>query len=167
MHIKLKGGEGNTDDIKSRYKKYIPKVFAAVLIVTALLLVMNVRYYQKYTDFVPVDAMITDVRQHITSSPSSDNKTSYTAYVTYQYKYGSSSNTSKTYTTTRSEFFKFGKEKGKKVVVKINPENLDEIEDTYGRNACMMLTVFCFAVDAFLWMAIRQIKQEEEKENWN
>lgn len=147
-------------------KKYIPKVFAAVLIATALLLVMNVRYYQKYADFVPVGAMITDAQQHITSSPSSDNKTSYTTYVTYQYKYGSS-NASKTYTATRSEFFKFGKEKGKKIVVKINPENPDEIEDTYGRNACRMLTAFCFAVDAFLWIAIRQIKQEEEKENWS
>ena len=110
--------------------------------------------------------MITDVRQHIASSPSSDNKTSYTTYVTYQYKYGSS-NASKTYTATRSEFFKFGKEKGKKIVVKINPENPDEIENTYGLNACRMLTVFCFVVDAFLWMAIRQIKQEEENENWN
>lgn len=147
-------------------KKYIPKVLAAVLIATALLIAMNVRYYQKYTDFVPVDAMITDVRQHITSLPSSDNKTSYTTHVTYQYKYGSS-NASKTYTATRSEFCKFGKEKGKKIVVKINPENPDEIEDTYGLNACRMLTVFCFVVDAFLWMAIRQIKQEEENENWN
>ena len=147
-------------------KKYIPKIFATVLISTALMLAMNVRYYQKYTDFVPVDAMITDVRQHIASSPSSDNKTSYTTYVTYQYKYGSS-NASKTYTATRNEFFKFGKEKGKKIVVKINPENPDEIENTYGLNACRMLTVFCFVVDAFLWMAIRQIKQEEENENWN
>lgn len=144
-------------------KKYIPKIFATVLISTALMLAMNVRYYQKYTDFVPVDAMITDVRQHIASSPSSDNKTSYTTYVTYQYKYGSS-NASKTYTATRSEFFKFGKEKGKKIVVKINPENPDEIENTYGLNACRMLTVFCFVVDAFLWMAIRQIKQEEESQ---
>ena len=148
-------------------KKYIPKIFAAVLIATALLIAMNVRYYQKYADFMPVDAMITDVQRHITSSPSSDNKTSYTIHVTYQYNYGSSSNASKTYTATRSEFFKFGKEKGKKVVVKINPENLEEIVDTYGRNACRMLTVFCFAVDAFLWMAIRQIKHEEEKKNWN
>lgn len=147
-------------------KKYISKIFAAVLIATTLLLAMNVRYYQKYADFVPVDAMITDAQQHITSSPSSDNKTSYATYVTYQYKYGSS-NASKTYTATRSEFFKFGKEKGKKVVVKINPESPDEIENTYGRNACRMLTVFCFTVDVFLWMAIRQIKQEEEKENWN
>ena len=73
----------------------------------------------------------------------------------------------KTYTATRSEFFKFGKKKGKKVVVKINPENPDEIEDSYGLNACRMLTVFCFAVDAFLWIAIRQIKQEKEKENWS
>ena len=145
-------------------KKYIPKIFATVLISTALMLAMNVRYYQKYTDFVPVDAMITDVRQHIASSPSSDNKTSYTTYVTYQYKYGSS-NASKTYTTTRSEFFRFGKEKGKKVVVKINPESPDEIENTYGRNACRMLTAFCFAIDAFLWMAIRQIKQEKENGN--
>lgn len=144
-------------------KKYIPKVFAAVLIATALLLVMNVRYYQKYADFVPVGAMITDVQRHITSSPSSDNKTSYTTHVTYQYNYGSR-NASKTYTATRSEFFKFGKEKGKKIVIKINPENPDEIEDTYGRNACRMLTVFCFAVDAFLWIAIRQIK---EKGTWN
>lgn len=145
-------------------KKYIPKIFAAVLIATTLLISMNVRYYQKYADFVSVDAMITDVRQHITSSPSSDNKMSYTTYVTYQYKYGSS-NASKTYTTTRSEFFRFGKEKGKKVVVKINPESPDEIENTYGRNACRMLTAFCFAIDAFLWMAIRQIKQEKENGN--
>lgn len=148
-------------------KKYIPKIFAAVLIATTLLIAMNVRYYQKYADFMPVDAMITDVQRHITSSPSSDNKTSYTTHVTYQYNYGSSSNVSKTYTATRSEFFKFGKKKGKKVVVKINPENPDEIEDSYGLNACRMLTVFCFAVDAFLWMAIRQIKQEEEKKNWS
>lgn len=147
-------------------KKYIPKVFAAVLIATALLLAMNVRYYQRYADFVPVNAMITDVQRHIISSPSSDNKTSYTTHVAYQYNYGSS-NASKTYTATRSEFFKFGKEKGKKVVVKINPENPDEIEDSYGRNACRMLTAFCFAVDTFLWMAIRQIKQEEEKGNWS
>lgn len=147
-------------------KKYIPKIFAAVLITTALLIAMNVRYYQKYVDFVPVDAMITDVQRHITSSPPSDNKASYTTYVTYQYKCGSS-NASKTYTATRSEFFKFGKEKGKKVVVKINPKNPDEIENTYGLNACRMLTAFCFAVDVFLWMAIRQIKQEEEKENWS
>lgn len=144
-------------------KKYIPKIFAAMLIATALLIAMNVRYYQKYADFVPVDATITDAQQHITSSPSSDNKASYMTYVTYQYKYGSS-NTSKTYTATRSEFFKFGKEKGKKIVIKINPENPDEIEDTYGCNACRMLTVFCFAVDAFLWIAIRQIK---EKGTWN
>lgn len=147
-------------------KKYIPKIFAAMLIATALLFAMNVRYYQKYADFVPVNAVITDVQRHITSSPSSDNKTSDATYVTYQYKYGSS-NASKTYTATRSEFFKFGKEKDKKVVVKINPESPDEIENTYGRNACMMLTVFCFTVDVFLWMAIRQIKQEEKKENWS
>lgn len=146
-------------------KKYIPKIFAAVLIATVLLLTMNVRYYQKYADFVPVDAVITGIQKHITSSPSSDNKTSYTTYITYQYNYGNS-NTSKTYTATRSEFFKFGKEKGKKVVVKINPANPEEIEDTYGRNACRMLTVFCFAVDAFLWMAMRQIRQEEKKGNW-
>lgn len=148
-------------------KKYIPKIFAAVLIATVLLLAMNVRYYQKYADFVPVDAVITGIQKRITSSPSSDNKTSYTTYVTYQYNYGSSNNVSKTYAATRSEFFKFGKEKGKKVVVKINPANPEEIEDTYGRNACRMITGFCFAVDAFLWMAIRQIKQEEEKENWS
>lgn len=147
-------------------KKYIPKIFAAVLIATTLLITMNIRYYQRYADFVTVDAMIIDVQQHITSSPSSDNKASYTTYVTYQYKYGIS-NASKTYTATRSEFCKFGKEKGKKIVVKINPENPDEIEDTYGLNACRMLTVFCFVVDAFLWMAIRQIKQEKEKENWS
>lgn len=146
-------------------KKYIPKIFAAVLIATALLLAMNVRYYQKYADFVPVNTVITGIQKRITSSPSSDNKTSYTTYVTYQYNYGSSNNVSKTYAATRSEFFKFGKEKGKKVVVKINPANPEEIEDTYGRNACRMLTVFCFAVDAFLWMAMRQMKQEEEKEN--
>lgn len=146
-------------------KKYIPKIFAAVLIATVLLLAMNVRYYQKYADFVPVDAVITGIQKHITSSPSSDNKTSYTTYITYQYNCGNS-NTSKTYTATRSEFFKFGKEKGKKVVVKINPANPEEIEDTYGRNACRMLTVFCFAVDAFLWMAMRQIRQEEKKGNW-
>lgn len=146
-------------------KKYIPKIFAAVLIATTLLIAMNVRYYQKYADFVSVDAMITDVQRHITSSPSSDSKTSYTTHVTYQYNYGSSSNASKTYTTTRSEFFRFGKEKGKKVVVKINPESPDEIENTYGRNACRMLTAFCFAIDAFLWMAIRQIKQEKENGN--
>lgn len=42
-------------------KKYIPKIFAAVLIATVLLLAMNVRYYQKYADFVPVNAVITDV----------------------------------------------------------------------------------------------------------
>ena len=113
LHIKLKGVDGNADDIKPRHKKYISKIFAAVLIATTLLLAMNVRYYQKYADFVPVDAMITDAQQHITSSPSSDNKTSYTTYVTYQYKYGSS-NASKTYTATRSEFFKFGKEKRQK-----------------------------------------------------
>lgn len=145
-------------------KKYIPQIFAAVLIATVLLLAMNVRYYQKYADFVPVDAVITGIQKRITSSPSSDNKTSYTTYVTYQYNYGSSNNVSKTYAATRSEFFKFGKEKGKKVVVKINPANPEEIEDTYGRNACKMLTVFCFAVDAFLWIAIRQIKK---KGTWN
>lgn len=135
-------------------KKYIPKIFAAVLIATALLFAMNVRYYQKYADFVPVDAVITDVQRHITSSPSSDNKTSYTTYVTYQYNYGSS-NAIKTYVATRSEFFKFGKEKRKKVVVKINPANPEEIEDTYGRNACRIITVFCFMADAFLLMAMR------------
>lgn len=146
-------------------KKYIPKIFAVVLIATVLLLAINVRYHQKYANFVPVNAVITDMQKHITSSPSSDNKTSYITHITYQYNY-SSSNASKTYTVTRNEFFKFGKEKGKKVVVKINPESPEEIEDTYGRNACRMITIFCFAVDAFLWMAIRQIKQEEEKENW-
>ena len=46
-------------------KKYIPKIFAAVLITTALLFAMNVRYYQKYADFVPVNAVITDVQRHM------------------------------------------------------------------------------------------------------
>lgn len=98
-------------------KKYIPKVFAAVLIATALLLVMNVRYYQKYADFVPVGAMITDVRQHITSSPSSDNKTSDATYVTYQYKYGSS-NASKTIPQREASSSNSERKKAKKLLLK-------------------------------------------------
>ena len=126
-------------------------------------------YFQKIHDMQTMDLDAVPLKSndldYLTSSPSSDSKTSYTTHVTYQYNYGSSSNASKTYTTTRREFFRFGKEKGKKVVVKINPESPDEIENTYGRNACRMLTAFCFAIDAFLWMAIRQIKQEKENGN--
>lgn len=95
-------------------KKYIPKIFAAVLIATVLLLAMNVRYYQKYADFVPVDAVITGIQKRITSSPSSDNKTSYTTYVTYQYKYGSS-NASKTYTQREASSSNSERKKAKKL----------------------------------------------------
>lgn len=165
LHIKFKGVDGNADDIKPRYKKIHPKSFRRRINCNSTAACNERKILSKICRFRA--SRRDDYRCTAAyKSPSSDNKTSDATYVTYQYKYGSS-NASKTYTATRSEFFKFGKEKDKKVVVKINPESPDEIENTYGRNACRMLTVFCFTVDVFLWMAIRQIKQEEKKENWS
>lgn len=142
--------------INPQTKKYIPWIFTITLIATVFLMFMDIKYYKEYRSFVKVDAIITSIERHEVTSPSSDSRSSFYNYITYEYTFKG-----KAYSATRNELTRIGKKKGKKITVKCNPNVPREIQDVYGQNMCMMITIFCLLVDWLLWMAMNQIRKEE------
>lgn len=145
--------------INPQAKKYIPWIFVAVLFATMCLIFTDVRYYFKYHNFVQVNAVITNIERYEVTSPSSENRSSYYNYITYEYTFKR-----KTYNATRTELTRIGKKKRKEVTIKCNPDLPGEIQDVYSQNMCKMITIFCFVMDWFLWMAMRQMRKEKDTE---
>ena len=73
-----------TIKINPEAKKSISWILLITLLATVVLIVLNVKYYNRYADFQTVDAIISDVTRHATKSPSSKNRTSYTNSITYE-----------------------------------------------------------------------------------
>jgi len=67
-----------TIKINPEAKKNISWILLITLLATVVLIVLDVKYYNRYADFQTVDAIISDVTRHVTKSPSSRNRTSYT-----------------------------------------------------------------------------------------
>ena len=149
-----------TIKINPEAKKSISWILLITLLATVVLIVLNVKYYNRYADFQTVDAIISDVTRHATKSPSSKNRTSYTNSITYEYEAAG-----KTYTATRREFTRIGKTEGEKVSIKYNPDHPEERQQTYTQSMCMIITALLLFGDLFLWMCVRQMqKEKEEKE---
>ena len=105
-----------TIKINPEAKKSISWILLITLLATVVLIVLDAKYYNRYADFQTVDAIISDVTRHVTKSPSSRNRTSYTNSITYEYEAAG-----KTYTATRREFTRIGKTEGEKVSIKPRP----------------------------------------------
>ena len=149
-----------TIKINPEAKKSISWILLITLLATVVLVALDVKYHNKYADFQAVDAVISDVTRHVTKSPSSKNRTSYTNSITYEYEAAG-----KMYTATRREFTRIGKTEGEKVSIKYNPDHPEEIQQTYTQSMCMIITALLLFGDWFLWMCVRQIqKEKEEKE---
>ena len=133
-------------------------ILLITLLTTVVLIVLDVKYYNRYADFQTVDAIISDVTRHVAKSPSSKNRTSYTNSITYEYEAAG-----KTYTATRREFTRIGKTEGEKVSIKYNPDSPEKIQQTYTQSMCMIITALLLLGDWFLWMYVRQIQKEEKE----
>ena len=147
-----------TIKINPEAKKSISWILLITLLATVVLIVLDAKYYNRYADFQTVDAIISDVTRHVTKSPSSRNRTSYTNSITYEYEAAG-----KTYTATRREFTRIGKTEGEKVSIKYNPDHPEEIQQTYTQSMCMIITALLLFGDWFLWMCVRQMQKEKEE----
>ena len=58
-----------TIKINPEAKKSISWILLITLLATVVLIVLNVKYYNRYADFQTVDAIISDVTRHATKSP--------------------------------------------------------------------------------------------------
>ena len=63
-----------TIKINPEAKKNISWILLITLLATVVLIVLDVKYYNRYADFQTVDAIISDVTRHVTKSPSSKNR---------------------------------------------------------------------------------------------
>ena len=93
--------------INPKVKKYLPYILIACIAATFLVLFVDYRYAEKYSDFVNVDAVITDIRREATYHGESQ-KTSYDILITYEYSYDGED-----YVSNRRELTKISKKTGK------------------------------------------------------
>ena len=141
--------------INPKVKKYLPYILIACIAATFLVLFVDYRYAEKYSDFVNVDAVITDIRREATYHGES-LKTSYDIIITYEYSYDGED-----YVSNRRELTKISKKTGKQVTIKCNPESPEEIQEVYERNIFALITALLLLCDFFLWKGLRGIKKEK------
>ena len=111
--------------INPKVKKYLPYILIACIAATFLVLFVDYRYAEKYSDFVNVDAVITDIRRE----------------ATYH---------GEDYVSNRRELTKISKKTGKQVTIKCNPEFPEEIQEVYERNIFALITALLLLCDFFL-----------------
>lgn len=143
--------------INPKVKKYLPYFLIACIAATFLVLFVDYRYAEKYSDFVNVDAVIADVTRETTYHGESQ-KTSHDTLVTYEYSYNDED-----YVSSRRELTKIGKKTGKQVTIKCNPESPEEIQEVYERNIFALITALLLLWDFFLWKGMQGIAKENKK----
>lgn len=141
--------------INPEVKKYLPYILIACIAATFLVIFVDYKYVERYSDFVSIDAVITDVRREATYHGESQ-KTSCDIIVTYEYSYNGED-----YTSNRRELTKIGKKTGKQVSIKCNPESPEEIQEVYERNIFAIITALLLLWDFFLWKGLRGIAKEK------
>lgn len=141
--------------INPEVKRYLPYIMITCIAATFLILFVDYKYVEKYGDFVSVDAVITDIRREVTYHGESQ-KTSYDILVRYKYSYDS-----KKYVSNRRELTRIGKNPGKHVSLKCNPESPEEIQEVYERNIFALITALLLLWDFFLWKGMRGITKEK------
>ena len=72
--------------INPKVKKHLPYILIVCIAASFLVLFVDYRYAEKYSDFVNVDAVIADVTRETTCHGESQ-KTSYDILVKYKYSY--------------------------------------------------------------------------------
>lgn len=141
--------------INPEVKKYLPYILIDCIAATFLVVFVDCKYVKKYSDFVNVDAVITDIKREKTYHEESQ-KTSYDIIVTYEYSYNRED-----YTSNRRELTRIGKKTGKQVVIKCNPESPEEIQEVYERNIFALITALLLLWNFFLWKGMRGIAKEK------
>lgn len=102
-----------------------------------------------------MDAVITDIRREVTYHGESQ-KTSYDILVRYKYSYDG-----KKYVSNRRELTKIGKNPGKHVSLKCNPESPEKIQEVYERNIFALIIALLLLWDFFLWKGMWGIMKEK------
>lgn len=141
--------------INPKVKKYLPYILIVCIAATFLVLFVDYRYAEKYSDFVNVDAVITDIRREATYHGESQ-KTSYNILITYEYSYDGED-----YVSNRRELTKIGKKTGKQISIKCNPESPKEIQEVYKRNIFALITSLLLLWDFLLWKGMQGIAKEK------
>lgn len=143
--------------INPKVKKHLPYILIVCIAASFLVLFVDYRYAEKYSDFVNVDAVIADVTRETTYHGESQ-KTSHDTLVTYEYSYNDED-----YVSSRRELTKIGKKTGKQVTIKCNPESPEEIQEVYERNIFALITALLLLWDFFLWKGMQGIAKENKK----
>ena len=141
--------------INLKVKKHLPYILIVCIAASFLVLFVDYRYAEKYSDFVNVDAVITDIRREATYYGESQ-KTSYDIFVTYEYSYDGED-----YVSNRRELTKIGKKTEKQVSIKCNPKSPEEIQEVYKRNIFALITSLLLLWDFFLWKGMQGIAKEK------
>ena len=141
--------------INPEVKRYLPHILITCIAATFLVFFMDCKYVKKYSDFVNVDAVMTDIKREAVYHGGSQ-KTSYDILVTYEYSYNGEDCVS-----NRRELTKIGKKTGKCVSIKCNPESPEEIQEIYERNIFALITALLLLWDFFLWKSIQGIAKEK------
>lgn len=143
--------------INPKVKKHLPYILIVCIAASFLVLFVDYRYAEKYSDFVNVDAVIADVTRETTYHGESQ-KMSYDILITYEYSYDG-----KDYMSNRRELTKIGKKTGKQVSIKCNPESPEEIQEVYKRNIFALITSLLLLWDFFLWKGMQGITKKNKK----
>jgi len=124
------------------------KTFLWLMIFSMLLLILFVGYtisdYVKTKDYIKLDAVIVYVGiEYVHESDSNYS------YVEYKYEYEG-----QTYTNKQRIFFKFNKKTGDIEQIHINPNNPNEVKDSYMTTinpiiSCVMFIIMIFMIKAY------------------
>ena len=117
----------------------------------------------KINSYEKITAVITEVgHKVITGSSSADS--SNVNYIKFNYNYNGNK-----YKNEQRVVFKFNKKMGDSISIYINPDNPNEIMDTYMKNVSFIATIVSFVITIFLIKAYRikkSINSNEDNQNF-
>lgn len=119
-------------------KDISPKTFLIITIFAFLLFLScfsySIFYFFKTKDYIKLDAVIVDVGYEYSNYGSENESRIYYMQVGYEYN-------NKNYINKQRVNFRFNKNKGDVVKIYVNPNNPEEIKDTYNTNIFIFLSI--------------------------
>ena len=123
-----------------------PKIFLLLFIFSLIMFLifatMWINIINKVKNYDKVNATIVDVGYHIDYETV---KPQYYNYIKFNYTYNGNE-----YTSEQKAAFRLNKQEGKNVVVYVNPNNPNEMVNTYLKNIYFIISIFLLIMTIFL-----------------
>ena len=127
----------------------------AMLLFIWIIVIQNIRY----SEFVKVESKIINLSTK--SGTKSKNKMTFSHIITYEYEYEG-----KTYSASKQVFSKAGKKIGTFEVIRCNPNNPQEIENTLLTNVSLACAIFFGVISLALIFGICQYYNDKKKNRY-